>query len=44
MRHQLCDDPGGDEDAGANHVRDDDGGGVDRAQAAVELLRSARWL
>ena len=42
--HGLCDDLRRDEDADANHVRDDDGGGVDRAQAAIELLRSGRLL
>ena len=39
VRHGLCDDLRRDEDADADDVRDDDGGGVDRAQAAIEVLR-----
>jgi hypothetical protein len=39
MRNQLCDDPGRDEDADADHVRNDDGGGIERAQSALEELR-----
>ena len=42
--HGLCDDLGRNEDADADDVGDDDGSGIDGAQAPLEVLRPGRML